>query len=183
MTLAPVEVGKNTSSATEKPDHMTTAQTLAETMNETRNLTRFYLSKLKGEDMNRTFTIGDYTTNSPYWIVAHLTWAEHMLLIQSFGHPTMDIPWLGKFAIGTTPTAEDLPTLEEVFTQFKVVHEQALAYLQGMTDENLAVDNVLGISFGGSTSKKFIAQHAIRHEGTHCGQLSLIAKLYGKGTV
>ncbi len=162
---------------------MTTAEILAESMDETRNLTRFYLSKLKGEDMHRTFTVGDYTTNSPYWIMAHLTWAEHRLLVESLGHAPMDIPWLNLFAIGTLPPSTDLPELEEVLAQFKAVHTYALECLSRMTDDELAKDNILGIQFGGKSSKKFIAQHTIRHEGTHCGQLSLIAQFYGKKTV
>jgi hypothetical protein len=28
-----------------------------------------------------------------------------------------------------------------------------------------------------------MAMHTVRHEGTHCGQLSLIAQMYGKKTV
>jgi hypothetical protein len=162
---------------------MTTADTLAETMDETRNLTRFYLSKLNGEDMHRTFTIGDYTTNSPYWIIAHLIWAEHRLLVESLGSPKLDIPWLDLFAIGTTPAKENLPSLEEVLAAFKVVHEHALAHVRSMTDEQLAEENILNINFGGKSTKKFIAMHTIRHEGTHTGQLSLIAQFYGKKTV
>jgi len=162
---------------------MTTARLLAETMDETRNLTRFYLSKLKGEDMHRTFTIGDYTTNSPYWIMAHLTWAEHRLLVESLGHAPLDIPWLDRFSIGTVPPSSDLPELDEVLSQFKAVHAYAMECLSGMTDGQLAEDNILGIQFGGKGSKHFIAQHTIRHEGTHCGQLSLIAQFYGKKTV
>lgn len=162
---------------------MTTAEILAETMDESRNLTRFYLSKLKGEDMHRTFTIGGYTTNSPYWIIAHLTWGEHRLLVESLGHPVLDIPWLDLFAIGTAPSNENLPQLEEVLAQFKAVHEHALLHLRSMTDAELEEENILAINFGGRTSKKFIAMHTIRHEGTHCGQLSLIAQFYGKKTV
>lgn len=162
---------------------MTTSEILAETMDETRNLTRFYLSKLKGEDMHRTFTIGNYTTNSPYWIIAHLTWGEHRLLVESMGHQPMEIPWLEKFAISTIPAKDELPSLEEVMAGFKAVHEHALNHLRSMTDAELEQENILNINFGGKTTKKFIAMHTIRHEGTHCGQLSLIAQFYGKKTV
>ena len=36
---------------------VTTGKVLAKMLDEQRNLTRFYLSKLKGEDMNREFDI------------------------------------------------------------------------------------------------------------------------------
>ena len=52
-----------------------------------------------------------------------------------------------------------------------------------VTEEELDKDNETGIAFGENTSKRFMAMHTIRHEGTHCGQLSLIAKMYGKQTV
>jgi len=45
---------------------------LATMMDEQRNLTRFYLSKLKGEDMYSEFEVNGYTTNSPVWILAYL---------------------------------------------------------------------------------------------------------------
>jgi uncharacterized damage-inducible protein DinB len=106
-----------------------------------------------------------------------------MLLVEAMGHPKLDIPWLGKFAIGTTPSTEGLPPFEEVLATFKAVHEHALTHLRTMTDEQLDAENILGINFGGKTTKRFIAMHAIRHEGTHLGQLSLIAQFYGKKTI
>lgn len=163
----------------------TSGKVLAQTMNETRNLTRFYSGKLKGEDMDRVFDISGYTTNSAYWILAHLCWAENMLLLQCMGHPGVDITWLKDFKIGSTkgekPTGA--PELKEVLAAMKDIHAVALEQLSSMTDEELNEDNALGISFGENRSKRFIAMHAIRHEGTHLGQLSLISKMYGKQTV
>ena len=154
-------------------------------MDEQRNLTRFYLSKLKGEDMHREFEVNGYITNSPYWILAHLCWAENMLAIQCLGGKGVDIHWLKDFKIhspkGEMPT--DQPSLEEVLAAFKQIHGVALETISGLTDEELNQKNVLGVAFGENTSKRFMAMHAVRHEGTHCGQLSLIAKMYGKATV
>lgn len=158
---------------------------LAQTMDETRNLTRFYLSKLKGEDMHRQFEVNGFTTNSPFWIMAHLCWAENMLLLQCMGHKGVDIAWLDDYKIGMTkgskPTNE--PSLEEVLAAMKEIHAVSLESLSKMTDSELDEENALGIAFGENKSKRFIAMHAIRHEGTHLGQLSLIAKMYGKQTV
>jgi hypothetical protein len=164
---------------------MTSAQLLAHTMDETRNLTRFYISKLKGEDMHRQFEVNGYTTHSAYWILAHLCWAEHMILIESLGHPKLDIPWLKLFRIGSGKDEEIVgrPTLEEVFAAMKDIHAAAMKNLSRMTDDELAEDNTLGMAFDENRSKRYMAMHAIRHEGTHCGQLSLIAKMYGKHTV
>ena len=163
----------------------TSGKVLAQTMDETRNLTRFYSGKLKGEDMDRVFEINGFATNSPYWILAHLCWAENMLLLQCLGHKGLDIPWLNDFKIGSAKGEKpgNAPELAEVLSAMKDIHAAALEQLSSMTDEELDKDNTLGISFGENRSKRFIAMHAIRHEGTHLGQLSLIAKMYGKQTV
>lgn len=163
----------------------TSGKVLAQTMDETRNLTRFYAGKLKGEDMHREFEVNGFTTNSPFWILAHLCWAENMLLLQCMGHSGVDIPWLKDYRIGSTKgnKPENEPTLEEVFSAMKEIHATALENLSKMTDAELDVENNLGVAFGENKSKRFMAMHAIRHEGTHLGQLSLIAKMYGKQTV
>lgn len=158
---------------------------LAQTMDETRNLTRFYLSKLKGEDMHRQFEVNGFTTNSPFWIMAHICWAENMLLLQCMGHKGMDIPWLNDYKIGMTkgskPTNE--PTLEEVLAAMKEIHAVALENLSNMSDAELDEESAIILPFSEDKRKRIVAMHAIRHEGTHLGQLSLIAKMYGKQTV
>ena len=163
----------------------TSGKVLATMMDEQRNLTRFYLSKLKGEDMYREFDVNGYTTNSPYWILAHLCWAENMLAIQSLGGKGVDINWLNDFKIhspkGEKPASQ--PSLEEVLAAFKQIHAAALETISSLTDPELDQENSLGLAFGDNESKRFMAMHAVRHEGTHCGQLSLIAKMYGKATV
>lgn len=158
---------------------------LATMLDEQRNLTRFYLSKLKGENMHCEFEVNGYTTNSPYWILAHLCWAENMLAIQCMGRKGVDVPWLNDFKINA-PKGQKMvsqPSLEEVLAAFKQIHAVALETISGMTDEELDQENELGLAFGENKSKRFMAMHAVRHEGTHCGQLSLIAKMYGKDTV
>ena len=164
---------------------ITSAQTLANTMNEARNLTRFYAAKLKGEDMHRQFEVNGYTTNSAFWILAHLCWAEHSLLLKGMGHQGLDIPWLNDFKFGCAKDADrsNWPSLHEVFATLKQIHSVAMQNLSEMTDEELDTDNATGIAFGENKSKRFIAMHTIRHEGTHCGQLSLLVKMYGKKTV
>jgi uncharacterized damage-inducible protein DinB len=135
--------------------------------------------------MHREFEVNGFTTNSPYWILAHLCWAENMLLLQCMGHKGVDIPWLKDFKIGTAkgvkPSSE--PALEEVLSALKEIHAISLDNLAKMSDAELDEDNALGVAFGENKSKRFMAMHAIRHEGTHLGQLSLIAKMYGKQTV
>ncbi|MGB0368719.1 MAG: DinB family protein [Flavobacteriales bacterium] len=164
---------------------VTTGKVLAKMLDEQRNLTRFYLSKLKGEDMNREFEINGFTTNSPYWIIAHLCWAENSVGLKSLGHSGVDIPWLNDFRIGSAKGDKPAsnPSLEEVLAAFKQIHATTVEYISSLSEEELDKDNETGIAFGENKSKRFMAMHTIRHEGTHCGQLSLIAKMYGKQTV
>lgn len=163
----------------------TSGKVLARMLDEQRNLTRFYLSKLKGEDMYRTFEVNGYTTNSPYWILAHLCWAENSVGLKSLGHAGVDIPWLNDFRIGSSKDSKPAkqPSLEEVLAAFKHIHATTMEYLSGLSEAELDEDNATGIAFGENRSKRFMAMHTIRHEGTHCGQLSLIAQMYGKKTV
>ena len=163
----------------------TSGKVLARTLDEARNITRFYFSKMKGEDMFKSFEINGYHTNSPYWVMAHLCWAEHMLLIECMGLPSMDIPWLKDFRLGSVKgeLPENKPSLKEVLSTLKTIHGSALEKLESMTDEELDQENEKGIAFGENTSKRFIAMHTIRHEGTHAGQLSLIVQMYGRKTV
>ncbi len=56
-------------------------------------------------------------------------------------------------------------------------------YLKTLTDEQLEEENALGMSMGGSKALKNILYHAIRHEGTHAGQLGWLCKLHGLKTV
>jgi hypothetical protein len=164
---------------------VSTGKVLARMLDEQRNLTRYYLSKLKGEDMHRQFEVNGYTTNSPYWVLAHLCWAENSVGLKSLGHSGLDIPWLDDFRIGSPKElkSENQPSLEVVFAAFKQIHAVTVEYLSGLTESELDEDNATGIAFGENRSKRFMAMHTVRHEGTHCGQLSLIAQMYGKKTV
>lgn len=164
---------------------VTTGKVLARMLDEQRNLTRYYLSKLKGEDMYRQFEVNGYTTNSPYWILAHLCWAENSVGLQSLGHAGVDFPWLNDFRIGSSKEvkSENQPSLDEVLSAFKQIHAVTLEHLSGLSEAELDEDNAAGIAFGDNKSKRFMAMHTVRHEGTHCGQLSLIAQMYGKKTV
>ncbi len=135
--------------------------------------------------MLREFEIDGFRTNSALWILAHLCWAEHMLLIECSGHESLDIPWLNDFKIGSKKGADrtNWPSVEEVLGAMKQIHATAMEKQSVMTEDQLDEDNALELAFGENKSKRFMLMHAIRHEGTHCGQLSLIVKMYGKETV
>ena len=150
---------------------VTTGKVLAKMLDEQRNLTRFYLSKLKGEDMNREFDINGFTTNSPYWIMAHLCWAENRVGLNSPGHSGVDIPWLNDFRIGSAKGEKPAsnPSLEEVLAAFKQIHATTVEYISSLSEEELdkealsySNELVSGV-LAGFTELKSLIEPKLRH--------------------
>ena len=165
-------------------NQVTTGIVLADTFTTARQLTRYYLSKLKGFDPHHRFKVGDKKLNSTYWMIAHLLWAEDFLMLRALGHEGLKIDWLEEFKVGSdaNQTSLDIPFKELLDIQ-KESHLITLDHLRSMTEEEFQEENSIGIHFGGETKKRYIAMHGIRHESTHTGQLSIIAKLAGGQTI
>ncbi|MDW8274224.1 MAG: DinB family protein [Chitinophagales bacterium] len=161
---------------------MTEAAALAETLDKTRSLTRFYLSHLKDVDPQERLELRGYRLNSIYWICAHLVWAEDNLAIRMTGGESVAPDWASNFRIGSSgELPNDRPAFKTVLDTMKQVHDAAIRHIRGLTSEQLDENNTENFHFGdGDATKRMIIQHCIRHEGTHLGQLSLIAKIYGK---
>ncbi|MBS1519272.1 MAG: DinB family protein [Bacteroidetes bacterium] len=154
--------------------------TLSEAYESARNLTKFYFSKLDDSLYTKRHRINDTEMNSAFWMLAHLVWTEHLLIIKGIGNQEMGIEWLDNYSYGTDPgsiTSE--PSLEEVRDKFDEVHLRAMEILKSMDDKQLEEDNHIDANFGSSKSKKNVLIHAIRHEPMHVGQLSLILKANG----
>lgn len=155
-------------------------QTLVKTYDMMRNLSKFYISKLSGLDLKKQFEIDGIKLNSAYWLIAHLVWTEHYLIIEGIGGESMGIEWLNDFAIGTS--FDDLmnePEIEEILAKLDKVHKRAIEILSNMTDEQLQAENNIEANFGGQRSKENVLMHAIRHEPMHIGQISWILKANG----
>ncbi len=155
-------------------------QTLIQTYKMARNLSKYYISKLEGLDIHKVYEIGGVKVNSAYWIIAHLVWTEHFLIIEGIGGESMGIEWLNDFGYGSIPEEiKNPPPIEEVNIRFEEVHEKAMELLNKMTDEMMLSENNIDAEFGGSKDKLHVLMHAIRHEPTHTGQLSWILKANG----
>ena len=162
----------------------TEAQVLTEMMEMTRGLTRWYFSKLKATDLHHQFEVNGIKLNNAFWTVAHLVVSQHFLMIVATGGEKMNIPWARQFGLGTTiPAPEDCPPLEEVERLLEEVHQQAIAHVGTLTDEQLDEPTTTGTAFGGVDSKRNIISHCIRHEGTHIGHLGWLCKLHKIDTV
>lgn len=162
----------------------TETQTLVETLELSRDLTKFYLKKLKGQDVYKTFEIEGKELNSILWLIAHITVSENWLLLVCTGGERVKIPWARQFGLGSEiPSKEDYPPAEEILDMFNKVHETAINYVSTLTDEDLAKPTTNGVTFGGEDSVRAIIKHAIRHECTHAGHLSWLCKLFGVKTI
>ncbi len=155
-------------------------QTLIRTYEMARNLSKFYISKLNGIDIKKRYEVNGVKLNSAYWLLAHLVWTEHFLIVEGVGGDSMGIEWINDFGFGSAGEEVPIePPLEEVLKTLDEVHSRALEILNGMTDEMLESQNNIEANFGGSKNKANVIMHAIRHEPMHIGQLSWILKING----
>lgn len=157
----------------------TEANIFADCFEDVRGLTRFYYSKLRDVDPFARIEVNGKKLNTIYWLMGHLVWAEHFLLVRAMGKPSMEIPWFDRFEFGAAPThSEDHPSLETILQEMKHVHAHAMEIVRSLTDEELDEENAVGISFGGGNSKRVIIRHAIRHEPCHAGQLGWLCQIH-----
>ncbi|HAP01590.1 MAG TPA: hypothetical protein DCQ93_06670 [Bacteroidetes bacterium] len=156
------------------------AQSLADVFISSRNLTKYYLHKVKDADKKKRFSIGEWNTNSIHWIVSHLAWAENYLILDAVIGRKETVPWFQYFEIGSPyPEESKFPSYEEAVNTLDWIHEKSIAEIRNLSNQQLDEKNFAGIDFRDGDSKRKIIHHAIRHEGTHCGHLSWLAKLHG----
>ncbi len=156
----------------------TRVQTLIQTYEMARNLSKFYISKLEGLDLKKKYELNGVKFNTAYWILGHLVWTEHFLIIEGIGGQSMGIEWLNDFGFGSDPDeVKNGPSVEEIFSKMDEIHKRAIDILNNMDDEQIEEDNNIEANFGGSKAKSAVIMHAIRHEPMHIGQLSWILKL------
>ena len=157
---------------------MTQAQLLASTFNEARNLTNRYIDRIQKGDLLKQIMVDDVKMNCGLWIIAHLVSTENSLLLFGTGAQPEKREWLKHFGFGTTSEPQEgWPAIDEVLNDMKLIHEKAMTRIASLTNEQLDEDNLTPIHFNGDKSKRIIIQHAIRHEGMHCGHLAWLCKM------
>lgn len=155
-------------------------QTLIKAYQMARNLSNYYISKMESLDIHKVYEVNGVKMNSAYWILAHLVWTEHFLIIEGIGGESLGIEWLNDYGFGSvTDEIKNQPSIEEVRKRFEEVHAKAMDILNSMTDELMEAENNIEANFGGSKDKFHVLMHAIRHEPMHIGQLSWILKING----
>lgn len=144
-----------------------------------RDLTRWYLSLLKTVDPYSQVDVNGIRLNSIYWLVAHLTWAENMLILKATGGNPVDAPWLEHYRLGGDGTLHTHnPDLKAALKLLKEVHELSQAHLLTLPDEKMEQNNLIGFGFGGDNTNRMMIQHCIRHEAMHTGHLSWLCKIH-----
>lgn len=157
------------------------ANVLADVYGNVRSLSKLFISALKDIDKDQRLEINDVKFNSAYWIVAHLVWTEHFLIIQGVAGENMNIDWIDEYGFGSTPDDIKIkPVYDEILKTLDDVHTRAVKIIRGLSDEQLENENYINATFGSSKSKRAVIMHAIRHEPMHIGQLSWILKTNGK---
>ena len=111
-------------------ENNTKTQTLIKTYEMARNLSKYYISKLEGLDFHKVYEINGVKMNSAYWMLAHLVWTEHFLIIEGIGGESLGIEWLNDFGFGSEPDKiENPPAIEEVKKRLEEVHKSAIEIL------------------------------------------------------
>lgn len=155
-------------------------QLLWSTFQKTRDLSKYYISLMKECNPYQTFQFNGQKLNSLCWMVCHLTWAEDFLIVRSTGGQGVGIPWLESYALGCNGELhEGKPDFKTMLDTLKTVHSLSETHLKNLADSSLDETNVFGFAFAGDNTKRMMLQHAIRHEGTHVGQLGWLVKLNG----
>ncbi len=158
----------------------TEGEILAEVYEKVRGLSKMFISGLKDLDIDRRLEIDGIKFNNARWIMAHLVWTEHTLIVKGVAGEDMKIDWLNEYGFGTDPENITIkPDYEEILNKMEDVHAKAIQIIRMLTDEQLEEDNLMNASFGGSKSKRNLITHVIRHEPMHIGQISWILKSNG----
>lgn len=161
----------------------TEATIIADIYKDTRGLAKFFISKIDPETAEYHHTLDGRKLNSPYWIVAHMIWAQYALQCQSMDGPDLDLPWLTHYCIGSDGTLhEGRPSFTELLKVMDDVNTHCNNHVRSLTEAQLDEPaNLKAIHW--ETTKRRILYHSIRHEGQHIGHLSWICKLNGIATV
>ncbi len=156
------------------------AKLLADTFQLSRALSERYIQRALKGNIQEQIIVGDIQLNCTQWLIAHMAWAEHTLLLQSLGSSTPLPQALNVFKIGSNSTPQpEWPSINLILIEMKNVHEASMRFVQSLSDDDLLQPNISGLKFGEDNTKRVSIQHAIRHESMHCGHLSWVCKLQG----
>jgi hypothetical protein len=134
--------------------------------------------------INDALTVNGIELNTPYWITAHLAWAEAFLILNVLGgEEDAKYEWLNEYGFGTKPSEiKTRPPYKEVKETLDYIHALAMKQLRSTDDSFLNEKNKFGMKFDGKDDNRIAIHHAIRHEPMHIGQLTWFMKSKGMQT-
>lgn len=164
---------------------MKQAALIADIMDHTRQLTKYFIKQLDTDRLEERYAINGEQLNSAYWVIAHIIWAEHALVLQQLAGQPMDLPWVKAFGFGSTgELPEGRPDFKGLWAALNEVHENSMKFVRGMSDDELDVPLDTGnIPMPLWKNKREVLYHVIRHEGQHVGHISWICRFQGKKIV
>ena len=126
--------------------------------------------------------------NHPLWLLGHITGSEdHLILGFCKGESLLPEAYGKLFAMGSTLLEDPsgYPAGEEILEHMARVHEAALEYVRGASDDELEQPPVGFDRLDGRARDLFATRgrcvwfHA-QHEAMHAGQMGYIRRLLGK---
>ena len=152
----------------------------ADLLDNSRELTRWYLSKLKDVDVNKSFEMEGKKYNSVMWEIGHLAVTENFLGLYLTNGPSQRIEWAPTFGIGSSiPSKSEAPEYKDVWATFKQVHQTTIEHIGSLTKEELDAPSRKPYELVNITTVRQAVMHVIRHEGVHCGHLGWLCKMHG----
>ena len=154
---------------------------LSEVYQDIRGLTKHFLSQAKDVDPYQVLMVNGTPFNSLYWIMGHIVWSQHFLILRALADKDLEIPWFDRFERGSElmldPRSEsELPTVEEIMETMDRVHEESMTIIRSLDVDALEESNHLGLRFPAGDSRRVIIRHALRHEPMHIGQITWLTK-------
>jgi DinB family protein len=148
-----------------------------------RGFTKLFLASLTPDEW---FRHPPELTTHIAWQVAHLSVAQYRLCLERIrGRAAADdafmpASFVARFQLGSQPVAgaENNPLLAEIQRVFDAVHEQSLAELGELTDEEMDVP--LEQPRPMFKTKLGAVEWCAQHEFVHAGQIALLRRLMGK---
>lgn len=158
----------------------TEAQILARQLDKARELSKWYLSLMKECDLYKTFEIEGKRFNSVIWEIGHMAMSENFLANYLTYGPATKEDWFKHFAMGgDNKVNDDYPEFKTVLTGFKKIHENTIAHISQLKDEDLDQPTKKEFNVAGIKTVRDAIIHSIRHESIHTGHLGWLCKLHG----
>lgn len=146
---------------------------------------KFVLATLKGVPADKVTTQVPGVPNHFVWTIGHLAMSYHFFA-STLGVSLSPCPesWNKLFGMGAQPTgdASVYPTLAEVIAAYDKAHSEYHAALSKLTDEQLA-EKPVNDGGGFVSSKGNAVMACVFHLGWHLGQLTLLRKGLGLGSM